>query len=119
MINVSRFCLTYMVFVSLLLPGISHSASAREVLADRMVGHARMSQAAGRMSEAIDAARIAHFLAGREVDERLLLECRARSRKLIERMRLEVRDARRAGDVGGAEHVEGMIDALSKSAGDG
>jgi hypothetical protein len=117
--NASRFYLTCVVFVSLLFPGTSHSASAREVLADRMVGHARMSLAAGRMSEAQGAAHIAHFLAGRDDDERLLIECGARARELIERMELEARDARRSGDVGGSEHIEGMIDALSKSVGDG
>ena len=116
--SASRFYLTCAVFISFLFPGTSHSASAREALADRMVGHARMSLAAGRMSEAQGAAHVAHFLAGRDADERLLLECRARVRELIERMRFEARDARRAGDIGSAEYVEGMVDALGESVGD-
>jgi hypothetical protein len=108
-----------MVFVLLLLPGASYSAPAREVLADSMVGHARMSLAAGRISEGLEAADIALFLAGRDDDERLLLECRARARELIERMAVEAGDARKAGDAGGAEHVGKMIETLRRSAGDG
>ena len=119
MINASRFCLACTVSIALILPGTSYSASPREVLADRMAGHARMSLAVGRMSEAHGAANIAVFLAGRDDDERLLLECRARTCELIERMVLEAEDARRAGDLGGAGHVGEMIETLRRSAGDG
>jgi hypothetical protein len=83
-----------------------------------MAGHAMMSLQAGRIADALDSASAAYFLAGREGDGQILTECRASARELIGRMESEARDARRAGDMEEALHVEAMVQGIKLSLGD-
>lgn len=114
---ISKFYLICLFIILVLAPGVSHSTSATEVLADRMIGQAMRALEAGRISEAIEASEKAFFLAGRDDDERILLECVNRARKRVVQMEREAEDARRAGDADGATHIETVIMTLKRSLG--